>query len=539
MKILLINGSPKGRRSNSLRVAQAFCEGFCESTGAEVDTVTLSEMDIKGCKGCFGCWKGTPGKCVIKDDMPVIIEKLIAADVVIYSFPLYYFSVPGILKDMIDRQLPMMLPFMTDREDGLGSGAHPQRYDMAPKRYMLISTCGFYSAEGNYNAVCGMFDHICGKDYDTIFCGQGELFSVDALRSLTDAYLGKVRNAGREFAHGSITAETKASLAELLMPKDVFEKLADESWGVEDSREGTDKPAKKDISLVFTRQMALLYNKDSFDGRERVLEMRYTDIGKAYQIRMGAEGAEVTEDGSAKPDTVINTPFTVWKDIADGRISGTDAMAQHLYTVNGDFDIMINWDKYFGTGGQTAVAKTDRKPAVMTTMLIPWTVFWTVISFGAPWTAIPALAAALMPLIMRKHEQTVYDGISCAAVTILSCISLITGNVAVPACLGYLVFGLMWLLSCFTAEPVSAAYVKYSYGGDSALSNVIFMKTNYILAAAWGILYLAIAAAALITFRYDMFIVRNVITIAAPAAMGAFTVFFERWYPRHVAGAKY
>jgi len=46
-----------------------------------------------------------------------------------------------------DRQLPMNLPFMTEREDGMGSGSHPSRYDMSGKRYILISTCGFYSAE--------------------------------------------------------------------------------------------------------------------------------------------------------------------------------------------------------------------------------------------------------------------------------------------------------------------------------------------------------------------------------------------------------
>ena len=41
----------------------------------------------------------------------------------------------------------MVLPFMTEREDGIGAGAHPARYDMSGKRHVLISTCGFYSAE--------------------------------------------------------------------------------------------------------------------------------------------------------------------------------------------------------------------------------------------------------------------------------------------------------------------------------------------------------------------------------------------------------
>jgi len=40
---------------------------------------------------------------------------------------------------------------------------------MSGKRYILISTCGFYSAEKNYESVKSMFDYICGKgNYETI-----------------------------------------------------------------------------------------------------------------------------------------------------------------------------------------------------------------------------------------------------------------------------------------------------------------------------------------------------------------------------------
>ena len=54
---------------------------------------------------------------------------LLSANLVIWSFPLYYYSVPGLLKNLIDRQLPMSLPFMCESRDGNGSGGHPSRYD--------------------------------------------------------------------------------------------------------------------------------------------------------------------------------------------------------------------------------------------------------------------------------------------------------------------------------------------------------------------------------------------------------------------------
>ena len=144
MKILLINGSPKGKRSNSLKLAYSFIEGFkngCtnDEESLSIDELHVASMNIAACKGCFACWQKTPGICCIKDDMQTVIEKLIDADLILWSFPLYYFNVPAILKNLIDRQLPMSLPFMSSKQDGYGSGSHDARYDMEGKRHVLIS----------------------------------------------------------------------------------------------------------------------------------------------------------------------------------------------------------------------------------------------------------------------------------------------------------------------------------------------------------------------------------------------------------------
>jgi len=220
MKILLINGSPKGESSNSLRLARSFIEGLMSvapnigdpgdtdpgdtdsgdmdpgdmdptrtdlseegqtQNDDELRVLTLSKMNIAPCRGCFCCWNKTPGQCIIADDMKTVLEDKLWADVIVWSFPLYYFNVPGILKNLIDRQLPLCLPFMSDKE-GVGSGSHDARYDMSRTKNVLISTCGFYSAEKNYDSVLKMFDHFLGEgNYETIFCGQGELFRVKEL----------------------------------------------------------------------------------------------------------------------------------------------------------------------------------------------------------------------------------------------------------------------------------------------------------------------------------------------------------------------
>ena len=190
MNILVINGSPKGERSNTLRLTDAFLEGICcgkKDSTPNIEKLNIAQMDINSCLGCFSCWKTTPGKCCIQDDMQTILEKILWADLTIWSFPLYYFGLPGKLKTVIDRQLPLSLPFMSADAEG---GGHPSRYDMSRKKTVFISTCGFYTAKSNYDSVIAQFDKICGKEgYTTLFCGEGELFGVPALSGRTEEYL--------------------------------------------------------------------------------------------------------------------------------------------------------------------------------------------------------------------------------------------------------------------------------------------------------------------------------------------------------------
>ena len=133
----------------------------------------------------------------MKDDMQTVIEGLLSANLVIWSFPLYYYSVPGPLKTLIDRQLPMSLPFMCESRDGNGSGGHPSRYDRSMVKHVLISTCGFYSAEGNYDSVTRMFDHVLGQgNYEHLLRAGRTVPRKRALRE--NRCLSRCSEAGRE-----------------------------------------------------------------------------------------------------------------------------------------------------------------------------------------------------------------------------------------------------------------------------------------------------------------------------------------------------
>ena len=528
MNVLVINGSPKGEKSNTYRLTHAFLDGMAEQCQQNVVTLTANRLQIKPCLGCFACWNKTPGSCCLNDDMAEVIERILWADVIIWSFPLYYFGVPGPLKNLMDRQLPMTMPFMTADSE---SGGHPARYDMSGKRHVVISTCGFYTAKGNYDGVTAMFDHICGKGkYTPIICGQGELFRVPELHERTDAYLDSVRQAGSEFCSGGITAQTETALEQMLFPRAVFEAMADASWGVEKNGEKTDE------TLTFTRQMAALYNKNSYDGKERILEMVYTDCGKRYQIILRKNGSEVLTEDFRTPTTTIETPYTVWKSIAAGEISGEEAMMQQKYRVRGDFNLMIFWDKYFGSESREVAAAVPQKPTNMALLLIPWIVFWIAtasmdIRTGA---ILSLLLTAFAPLLLTKCRMLVFDRISTAAVTVLSVLALLGVPMNVLLIVSYLGFGLLWTVNGFTKIPLTAHYSQNDYGGEGMLTNPLFLKTNRILTLCWGILYLAMTlwTAVLMTSGAQWISTANSVL---PGILSIFTIWFQRWYPAKVA----
>lgn len=552
MNILAINGSPKGERSNTWRLTSAFLrgiaareEGACGHTPA-VDTLHAAKLDIKPCLGCFSCWSKTPGTCCLHDDMQAVIEKILWADVIIWSFPLYYFGLPGPLKNLIDRQLPMSLPFMSVEAQ---NGGHPSRYDMSGKRTVVISTCGFYTAKGNYSGVTDLFDRLCGKGaYTALFCGQGELFRMEELAERTDEYLSHVEKAGEEFADGGITGETRAKLDQDLFPRDVFEAMADASWGADESGE------REDPSLVFTRQMAALYRREAWHGRDIVLDMHYTDIDKTYRIVLGKDGSHVEEEPTGgfatNCTTQINTPLSVWRSIAAGEIAGDEALMKHMYSVEGDFDLMMHWDEYFGaasvgadsgnasaSANETSTTKSADEPKTnMMLLLIPWIVFWIAASIDSFWGSLLSMAiCVLLPVLMCRTKTTRYDQISSLGVGACS-IALLAGAspiLVIPA--SYFLFGLIWTVSCFTNVPLTAHYSKNSYNGDAALRNPIFMRTNRILTAAWGILYLVTPIWTYFIMQTDAASFVGAINSVLPALMGVFTAWFQKWYPQHIA----
>ncbi|WP_277409591.1 NAD(P)H-dependent oxidoreductase [Lacrimispora xylanisolvens] len=469
--------------------------------------------------------------------MAVVIEKILSADVLIYSFPLYYFGLPSQLKALLDRQLPMVLPFM---KKGTHSGAHPSRYDMSDKRYVLISTCGFYTAEGNYDAIDAQFSHHLGKgSYESIYCGQGELFSVPELKNRAEEYLKYVRAAGREFVEGNITKETRNLLSQLLFPRDIFERMADASWGIEPPDQNRVQE-KSHPAITFTRQMAALYRKDSWNGKDLVLEMHYTDEDKTAQLIMGKDGCKVLTQDFQPFTTRISTPLSVWMSIAKGEIDGQTALMKHLYQVDGDFQLMLHWDDYLGSSSKPDVQQlVPEKKSNMTFMLLPWFPLWFIgITQPVLGGILSILISTAIPIFFFRYQPTVFEVFSEFTTAFLGVLAISGFAPVVLVPVSYLIFGLMWFVTVFLEIPLTAYYSMNEYGGKSSLKNPLFIKTNRILTACWGILYLATPLWTYLFLFTDHKAPLSIINTALPFLLGCFTKWFQKWYPAHYAASK-
>lgn len=565
MKILVLNGSPRGEHSNTMQLTNAFLKGIQRGGECTIETVPVYQKNIRDCLGCFGCWTKTPGKCVISDDMAQILTAYLEADVIVWSFPLYYYGMPSKIKALMDRLLPTNLPFMAVSETGENCG-HPSRYDMSGKRYVLLSTCGFYTREHNYDALEKQFDTLYGEKLLKIFCPEGELFAQPQLKARCNEYLKSVEAAGCEWmSKGAVSSETKKKLDELLYPPEAFVEMADASWDIAESADeafsgngagtageadaGTTAAAagrQKSKAARLMRQMAAVYNPAVY-SKDLILEFYFSDLEETYQLvaKDGRCRMKTEEDGFESYTTRIETPYDLWMDISMGKINGAQAMMEQKYRTLGDFNVMLLLDKMFGTASEEE--KTDReaiasaKKTNMSVMILLWCALWVFLPISPiAGAGIGILAVSCIPLAGMKWELTLYEGISSICVGALSlaaCVGFLNGNgdMTLLICLSYLMFGIMWTLSCLRPVPLTAHYSKTEYGGNEAYQNPLFIRTNRILTLCWGVLYLLTPIWTYFLMQTGFSSYTGLFNSLCPALMGVFTAWFQKWYPAKVA----
>ncbi len=167
MNIVCLYGSPRVK-GNSATIAKKFCETAVQK-GANVESWVLNKLNFKGCQACYGC-KRKSDKCVVKDDLSVVLEAVRGCDILVLASPVYYGDVSSQLKAFIDRNFSFLVPDYAKaqkkhRLEGnktlvmiltQGSPDQDAFKDIFPKYSMFYQWMGFEKSE--LIRVCGVME---------------------------------------------------------------------------------------------------------------------------------------------------------------------------------------------------------------------------------------------------------------------------------------------------------------------------------------------------------------------------------------------
>lgn len=227
-------------KGNTQIVLNPFLVGL-RHAGAETDVVMLARQKIEPCIGCFTCYAETPGECIHNDNMPSLMKRISAADLMVLAVPVYLDGMASPAKIMFDRCVTFLDPHFERHGDRL---RHPLRYAF-PKKLCLVSVCGFPGLH-NFDPLRLHMERIAGNLHAE-FVGavlRPAVFSIlltkkypERVKAVMDAF----RTAGEELgADGRISPETAAAAVQDICSVDELMETANRFWDRELAGSGGD-----------------------------------------------------------------------------------------------------------------------------------------------------------------------------------------------------------------------------------------------------------------------------------------------------------
>lgn len=222
MKILVLNGSPKKEKSDTMHITRAFLDGMNEITKNEIKVINVIERHIEYCTGCFSC-KRNGGTCIFHDDMGEILNDILESDLLLLSFPLYCYSMPAPLKALIDRTMPlssMAMKKVGERYEHIGQA------DFSKLRYLMICGCGFPNSSHNFEPAVTGFKLMFPNNHTIITVPESPMFNAPEAAEVTKPRLELVKKAGAQYAEsGKIENELLSVIGSPMIPDDVYAKI--------------------------------------------------------------------------------------------------------------------------------------------------------------------------------------------------------------------------------------------------------------------------------------------------------------------------
>lgn len=349
MKILAIQGSPRGKEGNTEIILTEFLKGAV-SMGAQKETIHLKEKKIKPCLGCFTCWTKTPGICAIKDDMTELMQKVRECDILVYATPLYNYNMTALLKAFQERLLPLADPHFVKEGNAY---RHPARYE-TKRKMVLISNCGFPEVS-HFEGLRQVFHHLEKSSgiplVGEILVPAGEIIRQENLREQRKSIYEAIFRAGVELIKdGRVSEETEEIIHDpILAPEDIAA-MANIWWdscltGIAQGK--TPTGTVHDMRLVL-RGMATSFNPEVAGNIKAVIQFEVTGKQPGNWFLTIENGRCTFHEGlSSSPSLTITTRSEIWLSITNKKIDGQQAFIEGKYTVKGDMELLMRMKSFF------------------------------------------------------------------------------------------------------------------------------------------------------------------------------------------------
>ena len=155
IKVLAFAGSPR-RHGNSETMLDWVLGSMMEDKDVTIEKIPLSEANIHPCSGCNACEK--LNKCVQRDGMDVVHDRILAADCIILASPIFCMGIAAQPKALIDRaqvfrsrkyvlKLPIVPPERIGKRMGVFLASAGQNWDHVFDAAVPSVKCFFHVIE--------------------------------------------------------------------------------------------------------------------------------------------------------------------------------------------------------------------------------------------------------------------------------------------------------------------------------------------------------------------------------------------------------
>lgn len=207
MKVLGISAGT--RNGNNDAMCREALMGAKEAGADEIMFINLNDLKIEHCTGCTACvmslMSGRGGACVLKDDFEWLRDKIMDADAVVWSVPIFEKGASGLFRTITDRFGPrndtamMMVGSQIAEETG---GTKPDQRMLKKK---AVSYIGVGGSDWSTRIQCDFFNQALTPMWTVV---DTEVFSWSKSIIMEEDKVARAHQIGAQLAEAAKDLDT-------------------------------------------------------------------------------------------------------------------------------------------------------------------------------------------------------------------------------------------------------------------------------------------------------------------------------------------